>query len=65
MLTQEERKQGWYALTLAEIIIEYRDDYEEEPLQDDEVDDLVEILRAKINLHEGNITQEEYDEILG
>ncbi len=65
MLTQEERKQGWYALTLAEIILEYRGGYDDEPLDGDGVDDLVEILRAKINLHEGNITQEEYDEILG
>ena len=37
----------------------------DEPLDGDEVDALIEILRAKINLNEGNITQEEYDKILG
>jgi len=54
-------------LTLEQIILEYKDDYEEDniSLGGDEVDDLICILRAKINLHEGNITQEEYDEILG
>ena len=36
-----------------------------EPLDGDEVDDLCKIIKAKINLHEGNITQKEYDEILG
>ena len=38
---------------------------ENEPLDGDEVDDLCKIIKAKINLHEGNITQKEYDEILG
>lgn len=58
---------SWMNLTLEQIILEYKDDYEEGniSLDGDEVDDLICILRAKINLHEGNITQEEYDEILG
>lgn len=35
-----------------------------EPLDGDEVDRLVNVLRAKINLHEGNITEDEYNKIL-
>ena len=38
---------------------------ENEPLDGDEVDNLCKIIKAKINLQEGNITQKEYDEILG
>ena len=49
-------------LTLVEIILEYRDG--EEPLDGDSVDNLIEILRAKINFHEGNITEEEYNKLL-
>lgn len=53
-------------LTLEQIILEYKDDYNDNvPLDGDEVNDLIRILRAKINLHEGNITQEEYDRLLG
>ena len=33
-----------------------------DPLDDDDVDGLVDILRVKINLHQGNITDEEYQE---
>ena len=32
---------------------------ENDPLDGDEVDDLCKIIKAKINLHEGNITQKE------
>lgn len=53
---------SWYDLTLEDIILEYRDS--EVPLDGDEVDNLVKILKAKIDLHEGNITAEEYNEIL-
>ena len=35
------------------------------PLNSGEVDDLCRIIRAKINLHQGNITESEYNEILG
>ena len=38
---------------------------ENEPLDGDEVDDLCKIIKAKINLHEGNITEQQYNEILG
>ena len=56
---------------LLPIIEEYRGgavsfDYDEnEPLDGDEVDDLCKIIKAKINLHEGNITEQQYNEILG
>jgi len=45
---------------LEKIILKYRGDENEEPLDGDEVDRLVEHLRNAINLHEGNITNEEY-----
>ena len=38
---------------------------ENEPLNGDEVDDLCKIIKAKINLHEGNITEQQYNEVLG
>ena len=38
---------------------------ENEPLDGDEVDDLCKIIKAKINLQEGNITEQQYNEILG
>ena len=40
-----------------------QDDWTErdgEPLDGDEVDDLVELLRAKLNYMNGNITEQEY-----
>lgn len=46
------------------IIDDYKDG-DNEPLDGDEVDDLVSIIKAKINLNEGNITEDEYNEILG
>ena len=39
--------------------------WEEEPLEGDEVDRLVEHLRNKLNLINGNITREEYDKLEG
>ena len=55
-------KNNWTNLTLEEIILEYRDG--EEPLDGDEVDNLLKILKAKINFHEGNITEQEYNKLL-
>ena len=46
---------------LIPIIEEYRDGNQEEPLTADEVEDLVHIIKTKINLHEGNLTEEEYE----
>jgi hypothetical protein len=51
----------WINLLLP-IIEEYRDGGE--PLNGDEVDSLCSIIKAKINLQEGNITSAEYDSIL-
>ena len=56
--------QGSWIEQLMPIIEEYRDG-SNEPLDGDAVDDLVKIIKAKINLQEGNITEEEYNEILG
>ena len=36
----------------------------DEPMDGDDVDDLVKIIRAKLNLQEGNITEHEYNKIL-
>ena len=47
---------------LLPIIEEYKDGGE--PLDSDEVDSLCSIIRAKINLQEGNITDAEYERIL-
>jgi hypothetical protein len=64
---------GWLTFLLP-IIEEYRggeispeddENYAIEPLNGDEVDRLCEIIKAKINLQEGNITEEEYENILG
>jgi hypothetical protein len=49
---------------LIPIIDEFKDG-SDEPLDGDEVDGLVKIIQAKINLQEGNITPDEYEEILG
>ena len=49
---------------LIPIIEEYKDGAFEK-LDVNDVDKLCKIIKAKINLHEGNITQKEYDKILG
>ena len=49
---------------LLPIITEYKDG-SDEPLDGDDVDRLCEIIKTKINLHEGNITECEYGELLG
>lgn len=55
-----------YDEALYEILDEYtNENWENEPLDSDEVDRLTEFLRAKLNLINGNITQKEYDTILG
>lgn len=55
-----------YDEALYEILDEYtNENWENEPLDSDEVDRLTEFLRAKLNLINGNITQKEYDAILG
>lgn len=54
---------SWMNLTLEEIIKEYKDG-NNDPLTPEEVEKLIIILRAKINLHEGNITEVQYNEEL-
>lgn len=55
-----------YNKALYDILDTYTENsWEDEPLDGDEVDRLTEFLRAKLNLINGNITQEEYNKILG
>lgn len=48
---------------LLPIIAEYKDG-DDDPLDGDSVDRLCHIIKAKINLHEGNITEAVYENIL-
>jgi hypothetical protein len=50
--------QDW-ADEIKSIIKKYKDG-NDEPLDGDEVDRLLKIIKAKINFHEGNITEKEY-----
>jgi len=67
-----ERDNGWvikypenaWLKQLKPIITEFKDGADD-TLCGDEVDSLVHILKAKINLNEGNITEDEYNKILG
>lgn len=43
---------------------EFMDGSVDEPMDGDDVDELCKIIKAKLNLHEGNITEEECNEIL-
>lgn len=55
-----------YAKLLYKILDIYTNyKWEDEPLDGDDVDRLTELLRVKLNLINGNITQEEYNKILG
>lgn len=45
---------------LNDILNIYSENWEEEPLDGDEVDNLIEILRNQLNLINGNITTQEY-----
>ena len=54
---------SWFDLTLGQIILEYKDG-SDEPLDGDGVDDLISIIRNKINFHEGNITELEYENLM-
>ncbi len=48
---------------LIPIIDDYLDG-DTEPLDGDDVDMLCKVIKAKINLYSGNITEEEYNQIL-
>lgn len=43
---------------------EFMDGSVDEPMDGDDVDALCKIIKAKLNLHEGNITEEDYNAIL-
>jgi len=45
---------------LSAILSDYKENLIDEALDGDEVDNLTEIIRAKLNLLEGNITHDEY-----
>jgi len=49
---------------LEPIILEFRNG-DEHPLSLAEVERLCEIIQAKVNLYEGNITEDNYNKILG
>lgn len=51
---------GWMGLSLSEIIEEYKDG-DNSSLDRDDVDRICDIIKAKINLIEGNITVPEYE----
>lgn len=59
-MAENKRVIGWLDLTLLEIIEEYKGG-SDEPLDGDDID----IIKAKIDLQEGNITYDEYDAIIG
>lgn len=54
-----------YDNLLYDILDVYTDNnWENEPLDEDEIDSLVEFLKLKLNLINGNITTEEYNKLL-
>lgn len=60
----KEHKEMAFGNALYDILDEYTEnDWRNEPLDGDEVDKLVEHLRNKINLINGNITDEEYEKL--
>ena len=42
------------------ILKDYKDSFGNKPLNDEEVDELTEIIRTRLNLMEGNMTWDEY-----
>ena len=57
-----------FGKSLVEILNIYTEDNfskgDKEPLDGDEVDDLIKILHTQLNFINGNITSQEYDELL-
>ena len=47
-----------------DLIADYKDGNIDELLNENEVDSFLDILRAKINFQEGNITEKEYNKLL-
>lgn len=56
-----EQEKGWLGLTLEEIVEEYGGG---EPLDGDDVDRVCEIIKHKLNLFQGNIIEQEYNELI-
>jgi ribosomal protein S6 len=68
MVEESEEKELMFEDELYSILDKYNDggiDWREEPLDGDDVDRLVEHLRNELNLINGNITEEEYEELEG
>ena len=61
-ILNENKHDGWMK-HLQPIIDEYKTG-NDEPLDGDEVDSLLKIIKAMINFNEGNITEKEYNKIL-
>lgn len=60
-----EKKESEFSKQLYEILdIWTENSWEEEPLEEDEVNILIEILRNQLNLINGNITKEEYEKVM-
>jgi len=55
----KEFKNDWWIKQIIPLINEYKCG-SEDPLDGDEVDNLCNIIKAKINLHQGNITEKEF-----
>ena len=52
---------NWIYMPLCEIATEYG---EGEPLDGDDVDYLMTMIKIKVNFHQGNITEEEYNQAI-
>ena len=62
-MAENKRIIGWLELTLLQIIEEYKSG-SNEPLDGDNTERLSDVIKAKIDLQEGNITHDEYDAII-
>ena len=58
-----QQHKDWLNMSILEIIEEYKEG-DNTPLDGDEVYRLTQIIKAKINLQEGNILEEEYEQEL-
>lgn len=61
----KEKKESEFSKQLYKILdIWTENSWKEEPLEEDEVNILIEILRNQLNLINGNITEEEYEKVM-
>ncbi|MEW6687418.1 MAG: hypothetical protein AB1393_14635 [Candidatus Edwardsbacteria bacterium] len=61
-MSRKKIKETTWLDELKSIITDYKEG-SDEPLDGDEVDRLIEHIRNRINLHEGNITDAEFEEL--